>query len=39
MKTIKKIQEAGFEAISKVIGQKKAELIINYFKNKEENNI
>lgn len=38
-KTLKKIQEADIEIISKVIGQKKAELIINYFKNKEENNI
>lgn len=38
-KTLKKIQEADIETISKVIGQKKAELIINYFKNKEENNI
>lgn len=38
-KTIKKIQETDIETISEVIGQKKAELIINYFKNKEENNI
>ena len=38
-KTLKKIQEADIETISKVIGQKKAELIINYLKNKEENNI
>ena len=38
-KTLKKIQEADIETISKIIGQKKAELIINYFKNKEENNI
>lgn len=29
-KTLKKIQEADIETISKVIGQKKAELIINY---------
>ena len=38
-KTLKKIQESDIETISKIIGQKKAELIINYFKNKEENNI
>ena len=38
-KTLKKIQESDIETISKVIGRKKAELIINYFKNKEENKI
>lgn len=38
-KALKKIQESDIETISKIIGQKKAELIINYFKNKEENNI
>ena len=38
-KTIKKIKEADIEAISTIIGRKKAEIIINYFKNKEENTL
>ncbi|MGM9779571.1 MAG: excinuclease ABC subunit UvrC [Prevotella sp.] len=38
-KTIKKIKEADIEAISNVIGRKKGEVIINYFKNKEENTL
>ena len=37
-KTLKKIKESDIETISKVIGNKKAEIIINYFKNKKENN-
>ena len=36
-KTIKKIKEADIETLSTIIGRKKAEIIINYFKNKEEN--
>ena len=38
-KTIKKIKEADIEAIRTIIGRKKAEIIINYFKNKEENTL
>ena len=36
-KTVKKVKEADIEALSEAIGRKKAEIIINYFKNKEEN--
>ena len=38
-KTIKKIKESDIEALSTIIGRKKAEIIINYFKNKEENTL
>ena len=38
-KTVKKVKEADIEALSKEIGRKKAEIIINYFKNKEENTL
>ena len=38
-KTIKKIKEADIEALNTNIGRRKAEIIINYFKNKEENTL
>ena len=36
-KTVKKVKETDIEALSEEVGRKKAEIIINYFKNKEEN--
>ena len=38
-KTVKKVKEADIEALSEEVGRKKAEIIINYFKNKEENTL
>ena len=38
-KTVKKAKEADIEALSEEVGRKKAEIIINYFKNKEENTL
>ena len=38
-KTIRKVKEADIEALSEEVGRKKAEIIINYFKNKEENTL
>lgn len=38
-KTVKKVKEADIEALSEAVGRKKAEIIINYFKNKEENSL
>ena len=38
-KTIRKVKEADIEVLSNAIGKKKAEIIINYFKNKEENTL
>lgn len=34
-KTVKKVKEADIEALSEAVGRKKAEIIINFFKNKE----
>ena len=38
-KTIRKVKEADIEVLRNAIGKKKAEIIINYFKNKEENTL
>ena len=38
-KTVKKVKETDIEALSEEVGRKKAEIIINYFKNKEENTL
>ena len=38
-KTIRKVKEADIEVLSNAIVKKKAEIIINYFKNKEENTL
>ena len=38
-KTVKKIKEADIEALRNTIGRNKAEIILNYFKNKEENTL
>lgn len=38
-KTVKKVKESDIEALSEEVGRKKAEIIINYFKNKEENTL
>ena len=38
-KTVKKVKEADIEALSEEVGRKKAVIIINYFKNKEENTL
>ncbi|MGN0033183.1 MAG: helix-hairpin-helix domain-containing protein, partial [Candidatus Limimorpha sp.] len=38
-KTVKKVKEADIEALSNTVGRNKAEIIINYFKNKEENTL
>ena len=38
-KTVKKVKETDIEALSEAVGRKKAEIIINYFKNKEENTL
>ena len=38
-KTIRKVKEADIEVLSNAIGKKKEEIIINYFKNKEENTL
>lgn len=38
-KTVKKVKETDIEALSEEVGRKKAVIIINYFKNKEENTL
>ena len=38
-KTVKKVKKTDIEALSEEVGRKKAEIIINYFKNKEENTL
>ena len=37
-KSVKNIKETSFEDLSKVIGEKKAQLIIEYFENKKDEN-
>ena len=38
-KTVKRVKEADIDILSEEVGRKKAEIIINYFKNKEENTL